>query len=191
MNIYKKKTFLFKFAQNLKIMKKTGIFVTLLICFLSCQTEKTGFVDTETLLTEYEELKVTKERYTKESNKTITEVEARIKEYKTKENSFRENAPSMSRKRREEKAEELTIERQKLQRFQESKIGQLQLDSQTAIDSLITKVKDRVITYGKENGYSYIYGSNDAGSVLYGKENLDLTQTILSALNNEYESSKK
>jgi len=160
-------------------MKKTGIFVTLLICFLSCQTEKTGFVDTETLLTEYEELKVTKERYTKESNKTITEV------------SFRENAPSMSRKRREEKAEELTIERQKLQRFQESKIGQLQLDSQTAIDSLITKVKDRVITYGKENGYSYIYGSNDAGSVLYGKENLDLTQTILSALNNEYESSKK
>lgn len=40
--------------------------------------------------------------------------------------------------------------------------------------------------YGKKNEYSYILGSNDAGSVMYGEDASDLTQTILEALNAEY-----
>ena len=191
MNISKKNVIIFKFAQNLKIMKKTGIFFALLICCLSCQTEKTGFVDTEKLLTEYNELKETKERFTKANDKISADLELKINAYQIKEDLFRKNGPSMSRKRQEEKYNELNAERKQLQQLQQSKIGQLQVESQAAIDSLITKVKTKVKEYGKENGYSYIYGSNDAGSVLYGKEELSLTESILTELNNDYESLKK
>ena len=68
--------------------------------------------------------------------------------------------------------------------FEKNQIAQ---ESQSQNDSLIQKVKTFVKDYGKKNGYSYILGSNDAGSVMYGEEASDLTQTILEALNAEYE----
>ena len=37
--------------------------------------------------------------------------------------------------------------------------------------------------YGEKNGYTYILGSNEAGSVMYGKESQDVTKEILEALN--------
>ena len=67
--------------------------------------------------------------------------------------------------------------------FEEQQIAQ---ESQTLNDSIINKVKDFVKSYGKSNGYNYILGSNEAGSVLYGEEASDLTQEILKGLNESY-----
>ena len=92
----------------------------------------------------------------------------------------------MSRKKQEATYNELGAEAQQLQQERQARIGQLQVESQKVIDSLITKVKDKVKAYGKKNGYSYIYGSNDAGSVLYGKDELNLTEAILTEMNGEY-----
>ena len=172
-------------------MKKLGILLgTLLLC-VSCQTEKTGYVDTEKLLTDYAELNEAKDRFTKRSELIQADLELKIQAYQIKEDLFKKNGPSMSRKKQEEKYNELSAEAQQLQQERQSKLGKLQVDSQATIDSLITKVKDKVKDYGATNGYSYIYGSNDAGSVLFGKEELDLTSTILDELNATYALSSK
>jgi len=172
-------------------MKKLGLLFIALILFVSCQTEKTGYVDTEKLLTDYNELKEAKDRFTKENDEIQAGLEMRIKAYQIKEDLFRKNGPTMSRKKQEEKYNELTAEAQLLQQEQQTKVGQLQVASQATIDSLIKKVKDKVKSYGSANGYGYIYGSNDAGSVLYGKEELDLTDTILKELNADYSATKE
>jgi len=59
-------------------------------------------------------------------------------------------------------------------------------ESQTLNDSIINKVIEFVKDYGKTNSFNFILGSNEAGSVLYGKESYDLTQEILAALNEGY-----
>ena len=97
----------------------------------------------------------------------------------------------MPRKQQEEKYNELAAEAQQLQQERQNRMGKFQVESQRTIDSLITKVKDKVKAYGKANGYSYIYGSNDAGSVLYGKDELDVTEQILTELNTTYKDSKE
>ena len=167
-------------------MKKIGVLLVAAMMAVACQTEKTGFVDTEELLTEYSELKEAKERFTKENDEIMADLELKIKAYQIKEDLFRKNGPSMSRKKQEEKYNELGAEAQQLQQERQARIGKLQVESQEVIDSLITKVKTKVKDYGKANGYSYIYGSNDAGSVLFGKEELDLTKTILKEMNDNY-----
>lgn len=172
-------------------MKKLGLLCTILLICVGCQTEKTGYVDTEKLLTDYIELKETNERFTKQNDAIQGDLEMKIQAYQIKEDLFRKNGPSMSRKKQEEKYNELTAEAQQLQQERQSKLGKLQVESQAAIDSLITKVKDKVKAYGSANGYGYIYGSNDAGSVLYGKKELDLTTTILEELNTAYEAAKE
>lgn len=167
-------------------MKKIGILLVAAMMAVACQTEKTGFVDTEELLTEYAELKEAKERFTKENDEIMADLELKIKAYQIKEDLFRKNGPSMSRKKQEQQYNELGAEAQQLQQERQARIGKLQVESQEVIDSLITKVKTKVKDYGKANGYSYIYGSNDAGSVLFGKEELDLTKTILKEMNDNY-----
>lgn len=171
-------------------MKKIGTFIALLVICISCQTEKTGYVDTEKLLTDYNEMTQAKERYTKESNAIQNSFDLRIQGYQIKEDLFVKNRGSMNQSKQQEKINELTAEAQLIQQERQDKLGKLQVESQAVIDSLITKVKDKVKAYGTTNGYSYIYGSNDAGSVLFGKEELDLTNTILNELNEAYTSSK-
>lgn len=172
-------------------MKKIGILIIVAILSVACQADKTAFVDTEKLLTEYDELKDSKERFTKENDVILDDLEIKIQAYQIKENLFRKNGPSMARDKQEEKYNELTAEAQQLQQERQTRLGKLQAESQAVIDSLITKVKDRVKEYGKANSYSYIYGSNDAGSVLYGKEELDITEAILTDLNATYKGSKE
>ena len=71
--------------------------------------------------------------------------------------------------------------------FEQQQIAQ---ESQSQNDSLIKKVRGFVKEYGETNGYSYILGSNEAGSVMYGNNDADLTQTILDALNEAYKNKK-
>ena len=54
------------------------------------------------------------------------------------------------------------------------------------MDSVINKVNDFVEKYGKNNGYTFIFGKNRAGSVLYGTESKDITEAVTKAINEAY-----
>ena len=58
---------------------------------------------------------------------------------------------------------------------------------QEEMDSLITKVKDYVKKYGKTNGFDVILGTVESSpSVMYAKDEYDLTETIIKDLDNNY-----
>ena len=46
-------------------------------------------------------------------------------------------------------------------------------------------------TYGKEKGYSYIYGTGDAATVLYAEDKYDITKEVVKALNDKYKATSK
>ncbi|MFT5862678.1 MAG: outer membrane protein [Flavobacteriales bacterium] len=164
-------------------MRKIGIFAVLaLVCF-SCQTEKTGFVDTEKLIVEFNEMKDAKERFTKQSEEVMQTLQLKIDAFEIKGKQYQSNRGTMSRAKQEERYNELALENQQLQQEQQARMGKIQVESQKVIDSLIAKVKDIVKIYGKAQGFSYIYGSNDAGSIMYGKDELDLTEVLLVEIN--------
>ena len=58
----------------------------------------------------------------------------------------------------------------------------------TACEKDEKEVKEEIKAYGKTNGYTYILGGGDGGSVLFGDETKDLTEEILTILNNKYKS---
>lgn len=63
---------------------------------------------------------------------------------------------------------------------------QLQQESGKEMDSLVSGVKKFIKAYGKEKGYSYIFGTGDVASVLYAEDQYDITKDLIKALNEKY-----
>lgn len=171
-------------------MKKIVMVLALAFSF-SCQQEsKVGFVDNGKLINGYQmkidietKYEVINQKFTKKMDSLSQEFQKEVMQYQTKQQS-------MSPKELEETYQMLGQKQQQLQQRYQGEQQELEKAFQTEIDTVISKVKDFVKQYGKENKYKYILGSNEAGSVIYGEESADLTKVILEALNAKYEPQK-
>ena len=167
-------------------MKKIILSLMVLFALASCQDQqKIAFVDNSKVVNEF--------------NKKV-EFEAK---FKTKIEAYNKKADSLNQaiqmeaqlfqtraqKMRQSKAEEeyqVLLQKKQMQDYQlgnEEKA--LQAEGQKEIDTLVKQVKAFIKDYGKTNGYTFILGSNEGGSVLYGAEATDITETVLTALNKE------
>jgi outer membrane protein len=168
-------------------MKNIVVAIIVIFTFASCQqTQKIGFVDNSKLINEYQEKIDIQDK-----------LQAKIKTYEAKRDSIRQafqleinEAELKSRKMSQADLQKLSQELQQKDQviaqrdqFEQQQIAQ---ESQAQNDSLIKKVRNFVKDYGTKNGYDFILGSNEAGSVMYGKADSELTQTILDALNAAY-----
>ena len=167
-------------------MKTKFSLLLIALVLASCSKSKSGFVDTQKLFEEYTEMTEVQDKYNKLSEEIRGELQPKIQAFQIKVDLYQKNAQSMSPSERQVKEQELGALQQEIQQMQQARGGQIQQESQAAVDSVITKVRDFIDTYGEENGYDYIYGKNDSGNILYGKAALDITDEVLKALNTAY-----
>jgi outer membrane protein len=177
-------------------MKKSLVIIAIAFSIISCNktaevaTTKTAYVDTSKLMIEYTEAKDIEAKYKAKSEEMGRELEAEIAKFKTEAASFQKNAQMNGQAWAQQKGAELQKREQQLQYAQQSIAQQLQQESGVEIDSVVSGVKKFIKSYGKEKGYSYIYGTGDAASVLYAEEKYDITKEIIKLLNDKYKSSK-
>jgi len=166
-------------------MKNTHIIISITLLVLTSCAEKTAWVKTETIFAEYEPLVSLKEDFAAESESLLKDLELQIEAYGIKERQFRNNEQSYTATKRKTQREALLNEAQLLQQERNKRSAELQVKSQRQIDSLIASVKAQIVEYGVTNRYDYIYGQNDAGSVLYGAISRDITKEVLEFLNSK------
>ncbi|WP_106793705.1 OmpH family outer membrane protein [Aquimarina sp. Aq78] len=166
-------------------MKKIVWVASALLILASCnqQIEKTGYVNNTKVVSDYKEMKVAQEKWTKRNNEVRAELEEKAKQFQIEVEGYKNIMKSMSAANREKKEQELMVKQQGLQREQQAKMQEIQQGSQVEIDSIIGKVKSFIEDYGKKNGYTYIYGDTETSNILYGKEELNITDKILKELN--------
>lgn len=165
-------------------MKK--LFGVLVIVFVltSCQEQqKIAYIDNAKVVNEFKkkvdfektfQVKVTAFNKKADSLDKAIQMEAQL---------FQAKAAKMSQKNAETEYQAL-LQKKQMQDYQlQAEEQSLQGEGQKKIDTLIKEVKAFVKDYGKKNGYTYILGANDAGSVMYGEESNDITQTVIDALN--------
>jgi outer membrane protein len=128
--------------------------------------------------------------------KTKSEVEARKFEveeanFKAEVASFQKNAQANGQAWAQQKDAELQQRQQRLQYAAQSVGQKLQVESATEMDSLVKGVKTFIKAHGKEKGYDYIYGTGDAATVLYAKDQYDITKDVIKLLNDKYAADAK
>lgn len=168
-------------------MKKIAFLFLAVISLISCQNEKTGFVDNGDLINEYQEKKdietSVKEKFDafgKKRDSVAQIFQLEVQQFQTLSKAQQVAQEPMLKQKQQFLLQQLQQEEQSI-----NNAGQVE------IDSLISKVRSFVKDYGKKNGYTYIFGANDAGSVMYGKDQEDITKTVLEALNTAYAGEEK
>ncbi|MFV5697009.1 OmpH family outer membrane protein [Flavobacterium sp. ZT3R17] len=182
--------------RNIKNMsKKALVIIALSISLVSCNKPvaevkevKTAYVDTSVLMKEYTEAKDLEAKYKAKSEEKGRQLEAEINRFKQEAAGFQAQAQANGQAWAQQKGAELQKREQQLGAAQQQLAQELQQESGKEMDSLVSGVKKFIKTYGKEKGYSYIYGTGDAASILYAEDKYDITKEIIKELNDKYKS---
>jgi outer membrane protein len=168
-------------------MKKGLLVVFGLLLLASCQKNmKTGFIDNSKLINEYQKKKDIESAFEAKSTSFNKKVDSIRTMFQQQAAIIQSTDPDVAQKASQDKMQMLGQQFQVYQQQWQAEEQQLTKEGQTQIDTLIKEVRTYVKEYGKKNGYSFILGSNEAGSVIYGEESKDLTQAILEELNKTY-----
>ncbi len=153
---------------------------------VACQQDKIGFVDNVQLMDGYQE-KIDVENKFKTKAEALTKKRDSISQaFDLELKAFQTKAQSLSQQKAQEEYGLIQQRAQFMGQQLQQEEQQLQATGQTEMDSVVSKVKKEITAFGKRNGYTYILGGGEGGSVLYGTEAKDLTKDILVILNDKY-----
>lgn len=158
-----------------------------MLAIVACQEQKIGYVDNVKLMDEYQEKIDIENKYQVRSEALGKKRDSISQKFQMEAQAFQQKAQGMSQQKAQEEYGNLQQKGQVIGQQLQMEEQQLQSQGQQEMDSLISRVKKQIKTYGKENGYTYILGGGNGGSVLYGDESKDLTEDILKLLNDTYQ----
>lgn len=152
----------------------------------SCQETKIGYVDNVKLMDEYQEKIDVEAEFTKKTEALGKKRDSISQAFQAEAQAFQAEAEKMSQTKAQEQYGQMQQRGQMIGQQLQQEEQLLQASGQTEMDSIVGRVKDEIEAYGKANGYTYILGGGDGGSVLYGTDANDLTEEIVKILNDKY-----
>ena len=163
-------------------MKK--LFLALMVLgILSCEQSKIGYVDNLKLMDDYQEKIDVEATFKVKADALAKKRDSISQAFQMEAQAFQAKAQKMSQQKAQEEYGEMQQRGQQIGQQLQMQDQQLQAEGQVQMDS---KVKSEITAYGKANGYTYILGGGDGGSVLYGTDANDLTDEIVKILNDKY-----
>ncbi len=166
-------------------MKK--LLVVVLVVFLAaCQQNKIGYVDNIKLMDGYQEKIDIEAKFKTKADALAKKRDSISQAFQIEVQAFQAKAQKMSQKKAQEEYGLIQQRGQFMGQQLQQEEQQMQTAGQVEMDTVVSKVKKEIKAYGKANGYTYILGGGDGGSVLYGTDAQDLTQEVLKILNDSY-----
>lgn len=178
-------------------MKKSLFIIALAFSIVSCNKSaevkeaKTAYVDTSKLLEEYTEAKDIQAKYKSKSEEMGRELETEVARFKSDAAYFQKNAQANGQAWAQQNGAALQEREQKIQYAQQGMVQQLQQEMGVEMDTLVIGVKQFIKDYGKEKGYTYIYGTGENASILYAEDKYDITKEMIKLLNDKYKAAPK
>src|SRR5690606_567890 len=153
---------------------------------ISCQQEKIGFVDNVKLMNSYKEKMDIEAKFKTRSEAFGKKRDSISQAFQLEAQDFQSRAQKLAQAKAQEEYGQLQQRSQFIGQQLQQEEQQMQIQGQTEMDSLVSKVKREITAYGKANGYSFILSGGDGGSVLYGTETHNVTDAIVKILNDNY-----
>lgn len=154
--------------------------------------EKIVFVNSDSLLNEYDYFKDMSSRLEDKSKKAQVDVSSKGQAFQREVADYQKGAQTLSADQRAATEQRLARKQQELQTYNQNASAQLQTDQAAENEKLYDKIAAFMKDYAKEKGYKLILTYSKANpTVLFGDESLNVTNDVVKRLNENYSKEKK
>lgn len=171
-------------------MKNLTLLFVVILLTISCTQNKIAFIDVAFLMKEYEGLKAFDEEVKNEQDKLRKEIESLIEPYQVKVDAYYKNSAEMSVGTRTATEQALQQEQAALEAEQEKFKQQLEKQRLDGLETINKEIAEFVESYAKSNGFQFVIATEGTKTVIYGEDKMDITQEVLSELNNLFSEKK-
>jgi outer membrane protein len=154
---------------------------------------KVGFVDIDTLESNYNYFKLKKAEFEVRQKNIDAELEKMASSLQSEYNTLQKQAQAGTLSQSDgEAAQQRLMQRQQELELKRQSMGAKFLKDQEAFNKEIhDNLHEYIEKYNVERGYDYILSYSKDGSILYANKDLDLTQDIIKGMNSENKKPKK
>ena len=145
---------------------------------------KIGYIDSNEIMTKFEEVRQVQVSLEKEQRKLQAEMENLIQQVDSLNQEYDRQRLLMSDSRRLEKEQELTRLQQQIQKFQMDKFGpegELYRKQAQLMKPVLTKVDKAIQAVGDERGFDYIMDAV-SGGIVFALPQHNLTEAVMEKL---------
>lgn len=154
--------------------------------------DKIVFVDSDSLLNQYEYFKVLKTKMEAKGKAADADLKAKGQAFQRDMQQYQSQANSMTAEQRAATEERLGRKQQELQAYQQNAGAAFQNEQAKEQEALYNKVADFLKTYAKDKGYKMVLKyQKGMGDILFADESLDVTREVIKGLNEAYNKEKK
>ncbi|NER09926.1 periplasmic chaperone for outer membrane proteins Skp [Muriicola jejuensis] len=165
-------------------MKKV-LMIIAMVSLWGCQQDKIGFVNNVRLMDGYKEKIAVEARFAEKRKDFELRRDSISRVFQNEAQAVEIEMQKMSQTKAQETFSNLQQKGQRMGQMLQQQEQQLNIVGQAEMDSVVQKVRKEIEAYGKANGYTFILGGGEGGSVLYGDEAKDITDDLLKVLNAE------
>ena len=140
---------------------KVFVLVALTLAAMSVSAQvKLGHIETQKLIQAMPEWTAAQKTFEEEQKKVNTELNSLREQFQTKLAEYSEKMKTYSEAMRATTEEELQGLQQRIQRFQETAMAQLEKTQNDLMQPVMEKALNAIKEVGKENGFTYIFDMN-------------------------------
>ncbi len=147
------------------------------------------FVNSDSLLDEYEFYKNKKSEFEEAKNRIKTELRVEGDKLQKEIETYQQQGSGMSEMQRAQKEEQLQMKQQQLMQRKDDLLAKLDDQQGKSSDELYAKLND-YLRRKKDKNYNYVLGFQKGGGILYANDSLNITKEIVDGLNKEYKEQK-
>lgn len=150
---------------------------------------KIVYINMDTLLNNYTQSRELNEAFLKKLEANRTELNIKVKNFDREAAEFRnkvENNGFMTRERAEQTQMDLMIKQQNLQKLQQEMTENAQREQMEINRKLYDAITNFLTEYNKAKGFQLILSTTLGGNVLFAQEGFDITNEVVSQLNEQY-----
>jgi outer membrane protein len=147
---------------------------------------KMAYINSDTVLKYYDYFKVNRGKLEAKSKKLDQELRSRAQSFQNDYESYQRNVGSLTIGQAKAIEEDLTKKQQNLRMYQESLSQELATDEGKMNVDLYAKITAFLKKYGEEKGIQLVFKFDPSSDVLYGGSGLDVTQDVITGLNEAY-----
>lgn len=162
------------------------IFSLLLVFSIQMQAQKFGYINTQELLGEMEELKVADIQVGALQEEMMVKGEKMVKKFEEEYKIFMDEANQglLSKVQMQQKEEALVAKQEELRNYEAEIQKKVTEKREELYKPVLDKVKNEIEKLGKEGGYTMIFDSS-AGMILHAADSENLMAQIKARLNED------